>query len=70
MTPADFRAARATLGLTQRALAERLHCTRLYVSYIETGRRTPSETLCALLETLLLKVACRVALEAKPRRGP
>ena len=37
MTPADLRAARQTLGLTQRALAEALGVPQATISRWETG---------------------------------
>ncbi len=54
MTPAEFRAARAKLGLTQGTLAEWLGFTgkrgRRTVGDIECGRRTPSGTVILLLQ--------------------
>ena len=49
MTPQDFRAARASLGLSQAELARVLHVHPHHVSNVEIGLRRPSETLCELL---------------------
>ncbi len=50
MTPGEFRALRACLGLTQAALARMLYCHVHHISNIEQGRRVPSDTLCELLK--------------------
>ena len=53
MTPTEFRAARASLGLTQAALAEALHVSRSHISHIEQGAERPSPALCAFLRLLV-----------------
>jgi len=53
MTPADFRAAREALGLTQVELGQALGVTGQYVSDIERGQRSPSRTLVMLMERLV-----------------
>lgn len=61
MDKIEFRAARASLGLSQAELARVLHCHPHHVSNVETGFRVPSETLCELL---------RMKVEAKKKSGP
>ena len=56
MTPADFRAAREALGLTQVQLGQALGVTGQYVSDIERGR-VPSKTLVMLMERLVKDAA-------------
>ena len=53
---AEFRAARATLGLTQAALAEALGVSRSHVSHVEQGCERASTALCAHVR-LMVKVA-------------
>lgn len=52
-TPDEIRAFRRALGLSQRALAERLGCSRRTVEEWEAGRRAP----LALLRLALDQVA-------------
>ena len=54
MTPAEFRAARATLGLTQAALARELGVSRSHVSHVEQGCERASTALCAHLRLLVM----------------
>lgn len=54
MTPAEFRAARDALRLTQAALATLLHVSLSHVSHVEQGQERPSGALCELLR---MKVA-------------
>ncbi len=57
MTPAaEFRAARAIIGLTQDALARELGISRSHLSHVEIGTERASTALCAHLR-LLVKVA-------------
>ena len=56
MTPDDLKSARATLGLTQAALARELGVSRSHVSHVEQGCERASTALCAHLR-LLVKVA-------------
>jgi len=51
-TPEEIRNLRDTLGLTQQALGDLIGVTREYVNYLEKGVRTPSKTLCILLECI------------------
>jgi transcriptional regulator with XRE-family HTH domain len=41
LTPATLRAARALLGISQRALAQRLQCSTVTLALAETGARKP-----------------------------
>ena len=41
-SPAEFRELRATAGLTQREIAERLGVKASYIAYLENGHRYPS----------------------------
>lgn len=50
---AEFKSARASLGLTQAALARELHCHPHHISNVEIGFRVPSATLCELLRMLV-----------------
>lgn len=45
----EFKAARASLGLSQVALARALHCHPHHVSNVEIGFRVPSAMMCELL---------------------
>ncbi len=54
MTPTAIRAARATLGLTQAALAKALCISRSHVSHIEQGAEVASPALCAHLRLLVM----------------
>ncbi len=54
MTPDAIRAARATLGLTQAALARVLGISRSHISHIEQGSETASTALCAHLRLLVM----------------
>lgn len=49
MTPANFRAIRNALGLTQGALALRLGVGRRIVQYWESGERTIPETVARIM---------------------
>jgi DNA-binding XRE family transcriptional regulator len=49
MTPADFRAARASFGLTQREWGRALGIGREHVAKIETGKAPVSETVALLV---------------------
>lgn len=52
MTPTAFKAARVTLGLSQRQLAERLGCTERTIRKWEKGERGipgPADTAMGLL---------------------
>lgn len=51
--PALVRGARSRLGLTQRALAERLGVDHTYLSKIENGHMAPSRALLTRLSRLL-----------------
>lgn len=53
MTRVEFRAARASLGLSQAELARVLHVHPHHISNVEIGFRVPSETLCELLRMKL-----------------
>ncbi len=53
MTPDDIRAARATLGLTQAALARELEVSLSHVSHIEQGCCVASRGLCAHIRLLV-----------------
>jgi transcriptional regulator with XRE-family HTH domain len=54
MTPAEFRAARLSLGLTQAQLAEWLgYGDKMRVSDIERGVRDPGATVVILMEAYL-----------------
>jgi len=56
MTAADILAARQSLGMTQKQLAEALGVTSTYVSMLETGQRTnPSGALTKLIGLLVKK---------------
>jgi len=55
MTPEDFKSARATLGVPQRVMAERLGVTRQHLARIETGAANPSETLVKLLDHIMIQ---------------
>ncbi len=62
MTPAEeFRAARATLGLTQAALAQELGCTCSHVSHIEQGAVGVSNALAKHIQLLVKKSGDRTA---------
>lgn len=53
MTPADLRSARHGLGLTQAALAERLHTTRMSITRYEgSTRRIPGPVEMAVTQLL------------------
>ena len=52
MTPAQLKRLRATLGLTQKQLAERLGVAHNTVTRWEMGQRTISEPVSRLLATL------------------
>ena len=54
MTPAEFRTARATLGMTQAALARELGVSRSHVSHVEQGAEQASTALCAHLRLLVM----------------
>ncbi len=58
MTPADLKAARAILGLTQAALAQELGCTCSHVSHIEQGAVGASNALAKHIQ-LLVKLSAR-----------
>ena len=49
MTPAEFLAARAALGMTQGALATALGCGRRTVQQYEAGDRAIPETIARIL---------------------
>ncbi len=54
MTPEAFRAARQSLGLTQRQAAEVLgYGAQTRIAEIEAGRRTPGESVMLLLRAYL-----------------
>lgn len=53
MTPAEFRAARKTLGMTQPEMAEALLCSLRLVQYMEAGKRKITPRTKHLLEILL-----------------
>ncbi len=65
MTPEQFKAARAILGLTQVALGRMLHCHPHHISHIEIGLRKPSETLCELLR---MKIEVHAIMKPGKRR--
>jgi len=54
MTPAEFRDARRSLGLTQRQAAEVLgYGAQTRIAEIEAGRRNPGESVILLLRAYL-----------------
>lgn len=67
-----IRARRASLGLTVRALAEAVGCTRTYLSQIENGRRSapPSEALLRKLERNLRMEAGTLVSAARWQSSP
>lgn len=52
MTPQQIIDLRKSLGLKQREMAERLGCTLQSYQRFEYGTRTPSKTICLLLECI------------------
>jgi DNA-binding transcriptional regulator YiaG len=46
----EIKALRGAMDLTQTAFASRLGVTQNYIYLLESGRKTPSETLKLLLE--------------------
>lgn len=64
----NLRARRTALGLTQEALAEKLHVTRQTVSSWENGRTQPDLEMLALLSWALeIDVASLLGEQAPPR---
>ncbi len=53
MTPNDIKTARATLGLTQAAMARELEVSLSHVSHIEQGCCVASKGLCAHIRLLV-----------------
>ena len=53
MFATHLRARRTEHGLSLRALAERVHCSKSLLAAIETGHRTPSSQLARLLDSAL-----------------
>ena len=65
---ARLRARRTALGLTQEALAEKLHVTRQAVSSWENGKTQPDLEMLALLSWALeIDVAALLGAQAPPR---
>ena len=56
MTPAEIRAALATLGLTQAEAAKRLGVTLRTVQHWVAGTRNPGQPVCMLLREWLKKL--------------
>lgn len=52
MTPAQLKAIRTDLGLTQEELAEVLRLTRATIGHYETGKRVPTATIAMLYQEL------------------
>lgn len=53
MTAAEFRAARLTLGMTQKALGEIMGMLQPAIAEIESGRRSPTKIQAAFIRLLL-----------------
>jgi len=51
-TPTKIKALRGRLGLTQAAFSERLGVSGNYIWILESGQKTPSETLRLLLDRI------------------
>jgi len=56
MTPEDIRTLRLGLGLTQQALAERLHVAASTVARWEAGRQSPNPAMTHALSELKAKL--------------
>lgn len=54
-TPEEIKNLRDSLGLTQQALGDLVGVTRVYVNYLEKGVRSPSKTMCILLDCIKTK---------------
>jgi DNA-binding XRE family transcriptional regulator len=54
-TPEEIKKLRARLTLTQEAFGSLIGVTRIYVNYLEKGVKTPSKTLCILLDCISKK---------------
>jgi len=50
--PKDIEEIKKKYNLTQKALADLLGVSRIYVYYLEKGERTPGKTLRVLIELL------------------
>lgn len=48
----QFKQTRKHLNLTQKQLAEKLGCSRVHISRVETGARKPSNILLTALRKL------------------
>lgn len=48
----NIKQIRKELGLTQKQLAEKLGCSRVHISRVETGARKPSRILLTALRKL------------------
>ena len=55
-TPERIRQLRDALKHTQRVFAEKIGVTREYVNYLEKGVRSPSKTMCILLDCMETKM--------------
>ncbi len=55
-TPEQIKEFRERLNLTQKAFGEKIGVTREYVNYLEKGVRSPSKTMCILLECMQTKM--------------
>ncbi len=55
ITPEQVRSLRRLLGLTQAQLAERIGCSKLAISYWETGRRSPTGLYAREVQRLLVQ---------------
>lgn len=50
--PQQIKKLREKLGITQMKFAELLGVTRIHVNYLEKGTRSPSKTMCRLLNCI------------------
>lgn len=51
----QFKQTRKSLNLTQKQLAEKLGCSRVHISRVETGARKASRILLTALRKLIKK---------------
>ncbi len=50
---------RKSMNVTQKAFAESLGVTNVYVNYLEKGMKRPSKTVCIVLDCLRNKITLK-----------